>query len=112
MSGTRGWNGKVLLPSEVADAIAIEFFLTGVRPDRDRKDKRRWIPEHSDMFSVRSTYSFLQNMSITPIIEPGVISALQRIWLNGVPTKVDIIIFEERWNHFNLFGTLVKHNKR
>jgi hypothetical protein len=67
------------LPSEATDVDAIELLLTGVRPNRDQKDIRRWILEHSSMFLVRSTYSFLQNMSITPIIKPEVIAVLQKM---------------------------------
>jgi hypothetical protein len=67
------------LPSEATDVDAIELLLIGVRPNRDQKDIRRWILEHSSMFLVRSTYSFLQNMSITPIIKPEVIAVLQKM---------------------------------
>jgi hypothetical protein len=67
------------LPYEATDVDAIELLLTGVRPNRDQKDIRRWILEHSSMFLVRSTYSFLQNMSITPIIKPEVIAVLQKM---------------------------------
>ncbi|PNX57162.1 hypothetical protein L195_g050261, partial [Trifolium pratense] len=75
-----------LMPVEVVEAESLVELLVDVRLVRGKEDRRKWMPDSSGLFSVRSTYSFLQNMSVTTF-ESDITTALHRLWLNDVPSK-------------------------
>ncbi|MCI24486.1 hypothetical protein A2U01_0045670, partial [Trifolium medium] len=45
--------------AEAAEADAVAVLLAVVKPVQERADRRKWVPESSSQFTVRSTYSFL-----------------------------------------------------
>ncbi|PNX58615.1 hypothetical protein L195_g059280, partial [Trifolium pratense] len=74
--------------TEAVEAEALAVLLADVKPVQARADRRKWVPESSGQFTVRSTYSFLQNMDVTNVIDTDVVCALKKLWLNDVPSKV------------------------
>ncbi|CAJ2668449.1 unnamed protein product [Trifolium pratense] len=74
---------------EAAESDALAVLLADVKLVQARADRRKWVPESSGhQFTVRSTYSFLQNMDVTNVIDTNVVCALKKLWLNDVPSKV------------------------
>ncbi|GAU46194.1 hypothetical protein TSUD_93810 [Trifolium subterraneum] len=79
----------LLTGCEAQDAAELHSLLAGYHPF-DRKDNRRWIPEASGQFSVRSTYQFLQQRHKVDVVCPNVLEALKKLWKNDLPSKVSI----------------------
>ncbi|GAU51457.1 hypothetical protein TSUD_413540, partial [Trifolium subterraneum] len=76
----------------VRNVLACELanLLTGIQPSLECADRRRWGLTQTGMFSVKSTYEFLQSREVVVAIEDNVVKALQLLWLNDVPSKVSI----------------------
>jgi hypothetical protein len=79
-----------LTSTEHDAARELANLLTGIQPSLECADRRRWGLTQTGMFSVKSTYEFLQSREVVVAIEDSVVKALQLLWLNDVPSKVSI----------------------
>ncbi|GAU43034.1 hypothetical protein TSUD_12890 [Trifolium subterraneum] len=82
---------SLLTEMESADAADLQLLLEQVQPCRDRNDRRKWIPNTTGLFPVQSAYIVLQKHSVLTKIEPNILSAWKRLWINNVPSKVLIL---------------------
>ncbi|PNX61292.1 ribonuclease H, partial [Trifolium pratense] len=76
-----------LLSTEMKALSELTCILTNISPTPDSPDRRKWIPNHAGIFSVRSTYVFLQNRDAQSTFDSNVVDALQNLWENDVPSK-------------------------
>ncbi|CAJ2645107.1 uncharacterized protein LOC123905266 [Trifolium pratense] len=66
------------------------LLLQQIRPCVDSLDRRKWSSGTAGLFTVKSAYICLQNKYGMAEIELAKVQALQQLWLNNVPPKVNI----------------------
>ncbi|XP_045831669.1 uncharacterized protein LOC123923074 [Trifolium pratense] len=71
-------------------ATEMSILLADIRPKKECLDHRKWLMNHAGMFTVKSAYCFLQNRDSFLTINSNVVDALQDLWMNDVPSKVNI----------------------
>ncbi|MCH80186.1 LINE-1 reverse transcriptase like, partial [Trifolium medium] len=90
-----GWRWRLLWSYDLNETDAVcanelHAILDQVQPQRDAKDRRRWTPNDAGLFTVKSAYMVLQNRYEMNNLDPNVLVAVKRLWLNNVPSKVSI----------------------
>ncbi|XP_045802786.1 uncharacterized protein LOC123896448 [Trifolium pratense] len=102
--------------------LLVGFSLHSLNPD-----KWKWLPDTSGLFSVKSCYQVLLENSEIIVLDSNVLTAIKHLWRNDAPSKVlvfgwrlfldrlptswigkSIIAGVDGWNHFKLFGEMVK----
>ncbi|CAJ2643625.1 unnamed protein product [Trifolium pratense] len=87
------WNicwAETLSSTESDEAEELLYLLADISPKQDKLDSMRWIPDHSGNFSVNSAYQFLLNSVESNIVDENVVHALNQLWVNDVPSKVNV----------------------
>ncbi|MCH91156.1 putative ribonuclease H protein, partial [Trifolium medium] len=56
----------------------------------DRPDRWCWLPGPMGMFYVKSYYYWLLQSSNISVLDCNVLKAIQKLWKNDVPTKINI----------------------
>ncbi|CAJ2677955.1 unnamed protein product [Trifolium pratense] len=69
---------------------ALKQLLLDCPFDQARSDRWRWVPDSVGLFTVKSCYSLLLQYSNTVVLESNVLGAIQKLWKNDVPSKVNI----------------------
>ncbi|PNX84521.1 hypothetical protein L195_g040582 [Trifolium pratense] len=85
--GSLNWT-EALTETETTDELQQLFEQS--RPSMDRSDRHKWIPNTAGVFSVKSTYTYLQNNIEMEDLETATVTALKTLWRNNVPSKVSI----------------------
>ncbi|MCH91629.1 hypothetical protein A2U01_0012557, partial [Trifolium medium] len=106
------WTAELTV-METAIAQELHVLLQHFRPRMDSTDRRRWIPGTAGLFSIKSAFTHLQNRFVLDDIYTSTMKALQKLWLNNVPSKsifkwmgTNSIPFEGVQQHFSWFGEL------
>ncbi|MCI05671.1 putative ribonuclease H protein, partial [Trifolium medium] len=89
----RSWNwqwNSDLTSHEEGDLLYLQQLLLEVEVLEDRTHNWRWKPDNSGMFSVKSTYSLLQNGRTMREINTNMLTSLQQLWKNDIPSKVGV----------------------
>jgi hypothetical protein len=78
--------------SSVEEEVVNEllYLLTGCFPSLDSANRRRWVPDQTGVFSVRSAYILLQSRDVSLALDNHVLEALQQLWMSEVSSKVGI----------------------
>ncbi|MCH94475.1 putative ribonuclease H protein, partial [Trifolium medium] len=79
-----------LTTNEEEEVQVLQHLLFDVVMVGESEDKWRWIPENSGLFSVKSVYSLLMNGRVMQDLNPNVLTALQALWENDIPSKVGV----------------------
>jgi hypothetical protein len=75
---------------EVGQLLDLQNLLIEVQLEPERMDRWRWIPGPIRLFSVNSCYKLLIQSSNMIYVDSNVLDAIQNLWKNDVPTKVNI----------------------
>ncbi|PNY05892.1 ribonuclease H [Trifolium pratense] len=89
----RSWNwhwNSDLTSHEEGELLYLQQLLLEVEVLEDRTDNWKWKPDNSGMFSVKSAYSLLQNGRTVREINTNMITSLQQLWKNDIPSKVGV----------------------
>jgi hypothetical protein len=79
-----------LTSNEAGQLLELQDLLVEVHLETERLDRWRWVSGPLGLFSVNSCYRvLLQSHNMVPL-DSNVLDAIQDIWKNDVPTKVDI----------------------
>jgi hypothetical protein len=79
-----------LTHSETGQLTELQNLLTDVHLEQARMDKWRWIPGPLDLFTVNSCYKMLIQPHNIASLDANVLEAIQNLWKNDVPTKINI----------------------
>jgi hypothetical protein len=80
-----------LTNDELAIFHELSLLLDQVHPGAANSDRRRWIPDAADVFTVKSTYTHLLNISGSDQqLDPTMEHVLKKLWSANVPSKVGI----------------------
>jgi hypothetical protein len=86
------WNwawSENLSNDEIGQLNELKNLLMDVQLEPTRRDRWRWIPGPIGLFSVNSSYKMLLQLSNSVSVEVNVLEAIQNLWKNDVPTKVN-----------------------
>jgi hypothetical protein len=75
---------------EAGQLLELQNLLIEVHLEPGRMDRWRWIPGPLGLFSVNSCYKLLLQSYNTVPMDSNVLDAIQTLWKNDVPTKVNI----------------------
>jgi hypothetical protein len=89
MVGNWAWSER-LSYDEVGQLAELQNLLINVQLQPERRDRWRWIPGTIGQFSVNSSYKLLLQAVNVVSVESSVLEAIQNMWKNDVPTKVNI----------------------
>ncbi|XP_045791643.1 uncharacterized protein LOC123886361 [Trifolium pratense] len=86
-----GWQWRSTLNSEEqGELLYLQQLLLDVDVMQDKSDQWRWTPDNTGMFSVKSVYSLLQNGRTARELNTNVLTSLQGMWNNDIPSKVGV----------------------
>jgi hypothetical protein len=79
-----------LTGTETGQLLELQNLLIEVHFEFGRTDRWRWIPGSLGLFSVNSCYRVLLQSLNMVTLDSNVMDAIQELWKNDVPTKVNI----------------------
>jgi hypothetical protein len=81
---------STLLQTEVEEAEYLMTLLQPIVPNKDKRDRRRWLESKDGVFTVHSAYLALSKHQYKPLDNPSLEATFKKLWLNNVPSKVSI----------------------
>jgi hypothetical protein len=76
--------------NDAGQLLELQDLLVEIHLEPGRMDRWRWIPGPIGLFTVNSCYKMLIQSSNMASLDPNVLDAIQNLWKNDVPTKVNI----------------------
>jgi hypothetical protein len=83
------WSDNLTI-EEAGQLLELQDLLVAIQLEPGRLDRWRWIPGTIGLFTVNSCYKMLNQSSNMALLDPNVLDAIQNLWKNDVPTKVNI----------------------
>ncbi|MCI30125.1 putative ribonuclease H protein, partial [Trifolium medium] len=76
-----------LTQSEEHELINLKELLLDANVNPNSVDRWRWSIGYAGLFSVKSCYNFLLQISLTETLQPMLLEAIKKLWKNDVPSK-------------------------